>query len=311
MATNRISSEYQVRDLEAQNKHLLNMRLYALWGNQEFKEHRTLSSTLQALSHELDSISSENARLHTDLLGRKQELHQWEQRLLSSLPRHRSPMHMPTRNRIDDLSRLNITLENEIKKVYQGPLNDFSALETKTRDIRASNKNLKAEIQRVSEILSHLVTQNNHLKSEIQDINSKIQAVQNHLRNKGLSSRQESVIPPNNAPVNESSAQEDLQLPIHGQGKSKYLENQDFVKDNEKATCPICMETLTNKNNGKIMVTPCGHRFHESCIYDVLRYKNGSAPCPLCKTIFTDHSLTPQTNWDNNKRLYSCFNINF
>ena len=46
---------------------------------------------------------------------------------------------------------------------------------------------------------------------------------------------------------------------------------------NEQKTCPICLETLNEKN---ICVTECNHTFCLKCIIFALRQKN---TCPLCR----------------------------
>jgi hypothetical protein len=63
---------------------------------------------------------------------------------------------------------------------------------------------------------------------------------------------------------------------------------------NRSNECPICIEKMAQNN---IVVLPCGHKFHFSCIYTVAA-NNGS--CPLCRAKIFPLSILPSVTIEAN-----------
>ena len=63
-------------------------------------------------------------------------------------------------------------------------------------------------------------------------------------------------------------------LPIPSHIASVYLDSIDYNKEK----CPVCLDTLQNKNN--IVLTNCGHIFCKSC-FDELEQRRITS-CPVC-----------------------------
>lgn len=53
--------------------------------------------------------------------------------------------------------------------------------------------------------------------------------------------------------------------------------------------CAICLEALSPSDSDlkKIKTLNCNHTFHEECIQQWGEMSNNTAPCPLCRTVFT------------------------
>ena len=54
--------------------------------------------------------------------------------------------------------------------------------------------------------------------------------------------------------------------------------NKNYLKENNKI-CPICLNSLNNINESKIIITNCNHIFCNSCIN---KHMENSNKCPLC-----------------------------
>ncbi|NWU52152.1 DTX3L ligase, partial [Dromas ardeola] len=62
---------------------------------------------------------------------------------------------------------------------------------------------------------------------------------------------------------------------LSSEGQSKVKTEEDDDKD----VCPICMETITNKE----ILRKCNHTFCKSCIDQAMTYKQA---CPVCNTVY-------------------------
>lgn len=58
--------------------------------------------------------------------------------------------------------------------------------------------------------------------------------------------------------------------------KFEEIDNSFIISGNDK--CPICLETLQDKN---LTITKCGHKFCHTCL-DEHSYKDSA--CPICRT---------------------------
>lgn len=58
--------------------------------------------------------------------------------------------------------------------------------------------------------------------------------------------------------------------------KFEEIENSSNISDNDK--CPICLETLQNKN---LTITKCGHKFCHTCLDE---HSCKDSACPICRT---------------------------
>ena len=54
--------------------------------------------------------------------------------------------------------------------------------------------------------------------------------------------------------------------------------NKNYIKANNKI-CPICLNSLNNISESKIIITNCNHIFCNNCI---IKHKENSNKCPLC-----------------------------
>jgi DNA repair exonuclease SbcCD ATPase subunit len=293
------------RELEAEKKHLLNMRLFALWKLQEAKRNLELKEKLRQLEAQSRIAYQKHQELQAELVTSKEELNNWEMQLHQRYV----PTNRPLGINIESLYSLNQTLKNEIQKIYDGDLHDFQRLENETRNVRMSNNNLESHINKLSEYLLNCTSANEALSSDIQEIKSKIKAVQDHLQSKRILAMSIRNVPYNRvqghtATNEENSDDVKLQLPWT---QPDELNNRDFLRSHKSSECSVCLNQLNNSAKGLIMVTPCGHRFHEECMKFVLQNQN---ICPLCRTPIDSQSLTFQTDWDNTKKLYSCFHVN-
>jgi len=61
-----------------------------------------------------------------------------------------------------------------------------------------------------------------------------------------------------------------------------------------KDQCPICFETIGEKNN---ITTECGHKFHASCLMENITH-NGFG-CPCCRTLMATHKDDDATITDD------------
>jgi len=296
----------ELQRLEAEKKHLLNMRLFALWKLQESKRNPKLIENLRQLEAESRIAYQKHQELQAELAVSKEELNNLERQLQTYVLRNGQ-----LRINIASSYSSNQTLKNEIAKIYDGDLNDFQRLENETRNVRMSNNNLESKINEVSQYLLNCTSANEALSSEIQVIKSKIKAVENHLRNKLISASSTRNVPYNpvqghTATNKENSDDVKLQLPWKEPDSNK---NREFLRDNKDSKCIVCSEKLTNLEEGLILVTPCGHRFHRICIEKWITNFNQKT-CPTCRKPINSQSLTLQTDWDNTKKLYSCFHVN-
>jgi rubrerythrin len=134
---------------------------------------------------------------------------------------------------------------------------------------------LKQTIKRLNRVFEHQYHQIEALKRELSDTQEKLENSVN------------------------------LQLPS---AEPDTKNNRAFIRNNRQSQCAVCLQELINSENGLISVTPCGHRFHITCIE---RWLDTHSPkkCPTCREPIDSQSLTFQTAWDNNKKLYSCFNV--
>jgi myosin heavy subunit len=296
----------ELQRLEAEKKHLLDMRLFALWKLQEDNRKPQLKEKLSQLEAQSRIVSQKHQELKTELAASKEELNNWEMQLQMYVIINR-----PLEINIESLYSSNKTLENEIRKIYGGDLHDFQRLENETRNVRMSNNNLESQIKELSQYLLDCTSANEALSSEIQDIKSKIKAVQDHLRNKRSLASSTRNVPYNpiqgHTATNEKNSDDvKLQLPWRAPDAKN---NRDFLRQNKDSECVVCCEKLTDLKSGLIEVTPCGHRFHKDCIRDWIE-RGRKKLCPICRKPIDSQSLTLQTDWDNTKKLYSCFHVN-
>jgi hypothetical protein len=270
--------------LEVENEHLLKMRLFALWEAQEAKRNPKLREELKSLEEKSQSEYKKNQVLQADLDKLKKKLSLWENQLI-----HHVKINIPSGISIQNLYLSNESLKNEIRQLYDGKLDNFQLLETKARNMRMSNNNLESEIKNVSLHLFNYIKANEALSSEIQETNVKIKGIQDFLQNKLL----------------------ELQLPW---AQATYSQsNRDFLKGNKESKCDVCFDKLNDSTHaGLIVVTPCGHRFHEHCIIGFInsQFSRGISPlCPSCKDPISEEGLVYQNEWNNMKPLNSCFHL--
>uniref|UniRef100_A0A0A0KYC0 RING-type E3 ubiquitin transferase n=1 Tax=Cucumis sativus TaxID=3659 RepID=A0A0A0KYC0_CUCSA len=58
--------------------------------------------------------------------------------------------------------------------------------------------------------------------------------------------------------------------------------------EEEKGDCSVCLDELDCEKREVIRI-PCGHVYHESCIF---KWLNSSNSCPLCRSSFPLHNVT-------------------
>ncbi len=279
--------------------------MFILWERQEANRNPKLKEELRALELKSQSEYQKNQVLQAQLAQYKEELRVWETRLITYLQ-----MNQPLGISIQSLYSLNQNLKHEIRQLYDGDLNNFQLLETKARNMRMSNNNLESEINRLSHYLFDFTRANEALSSEIRYTKAKIKGVEDHLRRKQSSASSTRNVPYNpvqghTATNEENSDDANLQLPWSQ--PDELHNNREFLKNNKDSQCAVCLEELNNSENGLIVVTRCGHRFHKKCIENVLHHQK---MCPRCRMPIDNQSLTFQTHWDNTKKLYSCFHVN-
>ena len=292
----------ELHRLEAEKKDLENKRLFILWERQEANRNPKLREELRVLELKSQSEYQKNQVLQAQLAQYKEELRVWETRLITYLQ-----MNQPLGVSIQSLYSSNQNLKHEIRQLYDGDLNNFQLLETKARNMRMSNNNLESEINRLSHYLFDFTRANEALSSEIRYTKAKIKGVEDHLRRKQSSASSTRNVPYNPVQVHTTTDDQNLQLPQDQPDAEHNVRNRDFIKNNKNSKCSVCMDELNDsRENGLIVVTPCGHRFHRTCILKVLRVQNR---CPDCRNQIDSQSLTLQTNWDNTKKLYSCFHV--
>jgi hypothetical protein len=301
-----VTGENELQRLEAEKKHLLDMRLFALWKLQEEKRNPDLKAKLRQLEAESRIAYQKHQELQAELAACEEELKKCETQLERHVIINRS-----LGSDIESLYSSNQILQNEIKKIYNGDLRDFQGLENETRNIRMSNKNLEAQINIVSQYLLECKSANEALSSAIRDNKSRIKAVHDYFQSEPISASSTRNVPYNpvqghTATNEENSDDVTLQLPWR-EPDSNF--NRDFLRDNKDSECIVCSKNLTNLKQGLIVVTPCGHRFHQKCIEKWITNFDQKT-CPICRKPIKSQSLTFQTDWDNTKKLYSCFNVN-
>ena len=69
--------------------------------------------------------------------------------------------------------------------------------------------------------------------------------------------------------------------------------------DSSKPKCPICYETIQNKN---FIVTNCNHTFCSNCILILNRTSNS---CPLCRADLTTFPIPENNNVIQDNAVYS------
>jgi hypothetical protein len=157
-------------------------------------------------------------------------------------------------------------------------------------------ENLKKRLERSRDTFEYQYKQIETLKRELSDTQEKLENTE----------RQLSLLKNSHKATNEENSDDvNLQLPS---AEPDTENNRDFIRNNRKSKCAVCLEELINSEKGLISVTPCGHRFHITCIERWIN-TNTTKVCPTCRTPIDSQSLTFQTAWDNNKKLYSCFNV--
>ncbi|KAJ0409238.1 hypothetical protein P43SY_006735 [Pythium insidiosum] len=60
----------------------------------------------------------------------------------------------------------------------------------------------------------------------------------------------------------------------------KYVDPRDVYVDTE--SCPICLSEWRELDGNQLVLSPCGHFFHESCINEWYRTR---FDCPMCRSI--------------------------
>ena len=62
--------------------------------------------------------------------------------------------------------------------------------------------------------------------------------------------------------------------------KNRFIVQSKYKCANEES-CPICIDSMNNKS---IIYTPCKHKFHYKCFFDMLSVGHlTSSKCPLCR----------------------------
>jgi hypothetical protein len=92
--------------------------------------------------------------------------------------------------------------------------------------------------------------------------------------------------------------QDEFDLCLELESKIQNL-NPNPATDSEDASCPICMEDITDKNK---TTTSCGHVFHSSCIFKNMMLRTSCPMCRedlVCKSIPSSNSNTTNTNTTN------------
>lgn len=62
-------------------------------------------------------------------------------------------------------------------------------------------------------------------------------------------------------------------------------------EDGTPLDCAICMEGLDNNQAGAILMTPCDHYFHDSCLF---KWCQNHQDCPLCRCHWGDEVATQE-----------------
>jgi Ring finger domain len=65
-------------------------------------------------------------------------------------------------------------------------------------------------------------------------------------------------------------------------------EEEEEEKEGNKCACAICIDDF--EESDKLRVLPCGHRFHDDCLFPWLTKRDST--CPLCKFDVLDHFNT-------------------
>ena len=301
-------TQNSLSNLKSENEYLKKIRLYIRWRDQELKENVVLKQDFESIKNKCVVCYEERELLEQELSSSKKELNVFEKKFLNSF-------HV-NKNVGDNfqLSLHNNQLKNEIHQSYHNYIPDFSTLEKEVHNLRSLNRELKLKIETYSKILSEYTTKNNRLRAEIKEISMNIKALKKNLQQRNISD-----FSTNKSTVHNSKiANNDFfQLP-RNQNDSKYKDdNNDLIKNKANSVlCAYCGELLHDKgefSDDPIAVTPCGHRLHYSCIMDIINYaisKSKLPHCPICIQEISKDVIKLQTDWDNTKKLYSCFHVN-
>ncbi|XP_022967685.1 E3 ubiquitin-protein ligase RNF181-like [Cucurbita maxima] len=66
--------------------------------------------------------------------------------------------------------------------------------------------------------------------------------------------------------------------PPRGRQRRGVVARVEVEEEKELGDCCICLDEMNKKR--EVIRTPCGHAYHESCIFEWLNLHNS---CPLCK----------------------------
>ena len=301
-------TQNSLSNLNSENEYLRKIQLYIRWKDQELKENVVLKQDFESIKNKCLACYQEGKLLEQELSTSKEELNVFEKKFLNSF-------HV-NKNVGDNfqLSLHNNQLKNEIRQSYHDYIPDFSTLEKEVRHLRSLNRELKLKIETYSKILSEYTTKNNRLRAEIKEISMNIKALKKNLQQRNILdfSTDKSTV------HNSKIAKNDFfQLP-RNQNDSKYKDrNNNLIKTKaDSVLCEYCFELLHDKgelSDDPIAVTPCGHRFHYNCIMEIINFdisKLKKSYCLMCNQEISKDVIKFQTNWDNTKKLYSCFHVN-
>ena len=303
--------KHDLLNLQSEHEYLKKILLYVRWRNQEQRDNIVLHTELRELKNKCANEETDNMILKQEVLKYKEKLNVLEEKFIKSFQ-----VHQTLKDNLQFLSLSNTNLKKEIHQINYDGIMNLSDLEKETRKVRSRNKNLQIEIDRFSKIFSQYTTENNRLRAEIKDAREKIEALNKNLQQRNISDFSKNrFIVENVRPESESARNDFLQLPRDQNDYKFKQQNADLIKNLAGSVeCQICLQKLHDENvsDDPIAVTPCGHRFHHYCIVDAINAQNInqiSPVCPSCRAPISKERLVYQTEWNNMKRLYSCFHV--